>query len=180
MRAPHDPDASQFWHVRRLYWGLLGASLILALAIPVLLLCHASLTPLAARAYLSPATPRIGQPARLVVVLANPADRTATGGPWAQATVAWDMNAMSMHTRPLSTGGSARTPGVFSVPLVATMAGTWVANIAVQTPGRPVWHGLVHFTVMPPGEPVATTNPFTIPGALAACVLAVVERSAGG
>ncbi len=143
--------------MRRGYWVLLAAAVLVALAIPAILLVHANAAPLAARAYLSPAAPQAGQSARLVVVIASATDRDATDGPWAQATVAWDMQTMAMGTRSLAVAGSAQTPGVFSVPIVATMAGAWYARIALQAPGRPVWHGVVRFTVLPPGTVMATT-----------------------
>ena len=150
---PHELEPGG--RVRRGYWVLLAAALLLALAIPLILLCHATFAPLAARAYLTPAAPQAGQAARLTVVLGSATDRDATDGPWAQATFAWDMQTMAMGTRSLAVAGSARTPGVFSVPLVATMAGSWYAQIVLQTPGRPVWRGMVRFTVLPPGGAAA-------------------------
>lgn len=139
--------------VRRSIWGILLAAVLVAVAIPVTNLWHASSVALHAHIYLSPAAPRAGEPAQIVVVLANPTDRAAVQGPWAKAVARWDMLSMTMGARQRAVPGTAATEEVFTIPLCLDMAGPWWAHIVIQTPGRPEWHSSLQFDVQAPHLP---------------------------
>jgi hypothetical protein len=137
-------------HVRRSVWGILLAAVLVAVAIPATNLWHASSAALHAHVYLSPAAPRAGEPAQIVVVLPNPTDRAAVQGPWAKAVAQWDMLTMTMGARQRAVPGAAATAEVFTIPLCLDMAGPWWAHIVIQTPSRPEWHSSLQFDVQAP------------------------------
>jgi hypothetical protein len=157
---PPDVRVPRFARVRPVFWALLSASVLLTLLVPALVLWRASAMPLAARACLWPAVPHYESPAYVVVTLANPRDRTAMHGPWAQLMVNWDMTTMPMGTRSQVVNGASHNGAVpsgandthrYAIPLQLTMVGPWWARISLQTPGRPTWSSLLRFTVGPPG-----------------------------
>jgi len=143
----HSSVLPRFGHVRRIVWSFLMVSLLVALALPLLTLWHASVSPLTALVCLWPPTPQVSETVRLVVSVPNAADRDAVAGPWAHLHVAWDMVAMPMNTRPLELAGTAGQAGTFAVLLQVDMPGSWWVDLTLQTPGRPDWHSRVHFTV---------------------------------
>lgn len=146
--------------VRRGFWLVFAAALLLALALPVATLWHASTAPLRVQTCVFPAVPRVGQPAWVVVVPADAADRTALEGPWARLVTRWDMVSMSMGTLRRTISGSAAAAGVFAVPLELGMAGVWRAQIALTTPGRPQWQQSLRFSVSFPtaGQPARESS----------------------
>jgi hypothetical protein len=144
--------------VRGVFWALLAGALLLALALPVASLWRAASSALDVRACVWPAAPRLGAPARLVVVLPDAADRAAVHGPWARLVAEWDMAAMSMGARRATISGplaTAREPAAFAVPLHLDMAGAWAARIVLSTPGRPAWETTLRFTVLAPATAAA-------------------------
>lgn len=149
--------------VRGVFWALLGGALLVAIAMPTATIWHAATSPLAARAYLWPDTPRVNTPAQLLVELADAHDRTALQGPWATITVRWDMLAMTMGTRSVVIPGSAPSrprAHSFVVPLRLDMAGRWWMQVSLRTPGRPEWHAALQVTVLPAalGSPAALSQ----------------------
>lgn len=136
--------------VRRSIWGILLAAMLVTVAIPATNLWHASSVALHARIYLSPAAPHAGEPAQIVVVLANPTDRAAVQGPWAKAVARWNMLSMTMGARQRTVPGAAATAEVFTIPLCLDMAGSWWAQIVIETPARPEWHSSLQFDVQAP------------------------------
>ncbi len=144
--------------VRRSIVGILLVAVLIAVAIPVTNLWHASSVALHAHLYLSPAAPRAGEPAQLVVVLPNPTDRAAVQGPWAKAVARWDMSTMQMGARQRAVPGAAATAEVFTIPLCLDMAGPWWAQIVIQTPGRPEWHASLQFDVQAPHRPTPAAH----------------------
>jgi hypothetical protein len=146
-----DDAGPGFARVRGRFWGLLAGVLLLALTAPAVTLWRAGASPLRASACLAPAAPFAGQQAQLTVTVTAPGDRAATQGPWARASVLWDMARMPMGTRALAVPGSPRSPGTFRLVLNPSMAGPWWAQVALSTPGRPVWRTVLRFTVLAAG-----------------------------
>lgn len=146
--------------VRRGCWLVLAAALLLALALPAATLWHASTSALHVQTCVFPSAPQAGQPAWLVVVPTDTADRTTLEGPWATVVTRWDMVSMSMGTLRRTIAGSSATQGTFAVPLELSMAGIWRAQVALSTPGRPQWQQSVQFSVSPPttGQPARGSN----------------------
>lgn len=138
---------SMFLGVRRGCWLVLAAALLLALALPAATLWHASTAALHVQTCVYPAMPQVEQPAWLVVVPTDAADRTALEGPWAKVVTRWNMVSMSMGTLHRTVPGSAEAHGAFAVPLELSMAGVWSAQVALSTPGRPQWQQSVRFAV---------------------------------
>lgn len=158
---PQNIPLPRFWRVRPAIWLLLTGSVLLTVVAPAFVLWHASASPLAARAYLWPATPRAGDRAYVVVNLTDPRDRTAVNGPWAQVLVNWDMATMPMGTRAVVLHGPTdadRTvplgeqAGTYAIPLQLTMTGPWWAQISLRTPGRPAWSTTLRFLVREPAR----------------------------
>lgn len=173
-----------FGQVRRIYWVVLAAALVVAMAIPAVTFWHASGAPLRVRAYVSPANPRIGEPIRVVVEPLDSTDATATEGPWAHVVIRWDMMTMTMNRPEVSAPGQ---PGskTLSVTLRPDMAGAWWARVTLQTPGRPAWQTFLRFVVISPqassGNGSASSE--AVPLALsmcAACGTGVVSSVSGG
>jgi hypothetical protein len=166
------PPVRQLGRVRRVFWALLAASLLLALAVPLTYLWRETSAALVARACVLPSTPRLGAPAQVLVTLPNASDRAAVQGPWARVVAEWDMVTMSMGARRTAVAGppaSAHDPTIFAVPLHLDMAGLWSARITLTTPGRPTWQTAVQFSVAPAGasaQPSASPAPPESPGAV--------------
>jgi hypothetical protein len=169
--------AQRIWRVRKGIWGLLAGALLVALALPTATLWHAATSAMAAHAYVWPAVPRANEPAKLIVVLCQNADKSATDGPWAQTQAEWDMVTMAMGTHPVAVPGSPRNPGVFTIPLQLGMAGVWWAHVTLRAPGRPAWQTQLQFTVLPPGNAPESSAPSPPASPTRAC--ASSERSAG-
>jgi hypothetical protein len=145
-----DPMATRrLGQVRRVYWVVLAGALLVALAVPGARLWRAASSALTAQACVWPSSPHAGGTAQLIVSVPEPTDRAAVQGPWAHVVAEWDMVTMTMGTQVLTVPGSSHSAGTFAVPLHLTMAGPWWARITLQTPGRPVWHAQVRFTVLP-------------------------------
>jgi hypothetical protein len=141
-------------------WLFLIGSLLVALSLPLLTLWYAAHSPLTAQVCLWPPSPQAHETVRLVVSVPNATDRDAVAGPWAHLHVAWNMVTMPMDTRPLDLAGTAEQEGTFSVPLQMDMAGTWLVELTLQTPGRPAWQTQVEFTVASSGGiPAVTPGP---------------------
>jgi hypothetical protein len=156
-------------HVRRKIWAILAATLVLALAVPLGTLWHATLIPLRAQACVWPTVPRAGSTAYLVVALPDPTDRTAVAGPWAQVSVSWDMPAMAMDKHPVVAHGSpnrASDTASFAIPLRLDMAGPWWIRVTLRTPGRPAWQSAMQVAVLPPlsgiAPPLETQAPLQV------------------
>jgi len=150
--------------VRRSIWLLLAASLLLSLAVPAWRLWHDASSRLVAQVSLVPAAPHVGQPVQLVVTLPDAGDRAAVHGPWAKLAASWDMVTMSMGARRAALAGpspSSTSARVFAVPLALDMAGLWVAQVSLTTPGRPPWQTSLRFSVLP-----ATASVASVPRAL--------------
>jgi hypothetical protein len=144
---------------RGLYLALLAAAVLVAVAVPALNLWQQGRTDLIARAAIWPASPQVGQPAQLLITVANDADRDALHGPWARLDARWDMVTMTMGARRISlTDLAARTAraATVRVPLTLPMAGEWSIQVVLTTPGRPPWHETLRFTV---AHPLAAASP---------------------
>jgi hypothetical protein len=168
--------APRFVRVRPIVWVVLAAALLLALAAPVATLWHASTLPLRAQVSLWPRAPHAGEAARIVVTVADTADRTATEGPWARIGAEWDMVQMTMGLRQTVVPGTAPSQGTFTVPLCVDMAGLWWVHVSVSTPGRPVWQTRLRFSVLPPAT--SASEPGATASGAAAGVCAGTGRSA--
>jgi hypothetical protein len=143
------PLGQPLGQVRRAFWALLIGALLLAMTPPAITLWHAASSALAVRACVWPAAPQARSTARVLVDVLDPADRMALQGPWAQITVEWDMETMSMGREHAAVPGQAGGQGEFAVPLALAMAGPWWVHVSVSTPGRPKWQALMRFRVMP-------------------------------
>lgn len=143
--------------VRQSIWGILLAAILVAIAIPATHLWHASSVALHAHVYLSPAAPRAGEPAQLIVVLADPTDRAAVHGPWAKAVARWDMWSMTMGAQQRAVPGIGTTSEELTIPICLDMPGDWWAQIVIQTPGRPEWRSSLQFNVQPPSSLAVST-----------------------
>jgi hypothetical protein len=176
MTSQDHPTLPPIGQVRWIVWLFLLGSLLVALSLPLLTLWHAAASPLTAQVCLWPPTPQARETVRLVVTVPDATDRDAVAGPWAHLHVAWNMVTMPMATHPIDLVGTADQPGTFAVPLRVNMAGSWWADLTLQTPGRPDWHTRVHFTVASPeGTPQATPTP-TAEASVPPCSLAIDER----
>jgi hypothetical protein len=145
------PTEISFTRVRTGLWVLLGIALVIALALPLARLWHDATAPLQVRAYVMPATPRVGVVTQLVIDVADAQDRAAIAGSWAQLAVQWDMAGMHMTVPPVVVAGDQRVVGagpVFVVALLPSMAGEWRATMTLRTPGRPTWQGVLEFGVL--------------------------------
>jgi hypothetical protein len=171
-----------FGRVRRMYWLVLTAALLVALLLPAVAFWHAASSTLQVRACLWPNVPRLGQPAQLLVTPLNASDRTALQGPWAHAVVNRDMLAMPMVTHPVDLHGHAKDALAFSIPLTFDMAGTWWIHVSVQTPGRPRWQTQLQATVLAAGALPLDANAKTAGSSVTACSAGAVPqvREAGG
>jgi hypothetical protein len=152
MTPQNHPALPRSGEIRWSIWLLLIGSLLVALAMPLLTLWHAALSPLTAQVCIWPATSQVPETTRIVVTIPGAADRAAVAGPWAHLHVTWDMVGMPMATHPIDLDGTANQAGTFSVPLHVDMPGPWWVDLVLQTPGRPDWHTLVHFTVASSGN----------------------------
>lgn len=158
QRTSKTPTASDapfphFGTTRKGFWLLLIVTLLIAFALPLLSLWHASSSALHARACIWPATPRANASAQLLVVLSDKADHAAVQGTWAQVSAEWDMTNMEMgpdqrtvHGPPHALGNI----GAFEVPLRLDMAGPWSVHVTLRTPGRPAWQAVLQFSVLSP------------------------------
>jgi hypothetical protein len=169
-----DIGVRPFGQVRGVFWGLLIVSLVLAMAGPTAVLLRAASTTLEVRACLWPPNPRAESIAFVVVAALDTTDRTALHGPWAQIGADWDMMAMSMGRQHTAIPGPSGSNGVFSVPLLLSMAGSWWARISVRTPGRPTWQAQLEFSVLP-----AAATKGSPPGANDIPGVACVSRGRG-
>lgn len=146
-----------FPRVRRAVWLLLAGTVLLAALFPVMGLWRAASSALVVRGCLWPAQPAAGQQARLYIVLDDMSDRAAVDGPWSRLAATWDMADMHMGERKVEMTGSHGGSGHFALPLRLDMAGSWWVEASLQAPGRPQWHAVYRFDVLPP--PAATTGP---------------------
>ena len=176
MAGASNLAAPRFMGVRPIVWVVLAAALLLALAAPIATLWHASTLPLRAQVSLWPRAPHAGEAARIVVTVADTADRTATEGPWARIGAEWDMVQMTMGLRQTVVPGTAPSQGTFTVPLCVDMAGLWWVHVSVSTPGRPVWQTRLRFSVLPPAT--SASEPGTTASGAAAGICAGAGRSA--
>jgi hypothetical protein len=171
-----------FGRVRRIYWLVLTATLLVALLLPAVALWHSASSTLQVRACLWPDVPRLGQPAQLLVTPLNATDRTALQGPWAHAVVNRDMLDMPMVTHPVDVHGHAKDTLAFSIPLTFEMAGKWWIHVSVQTPGRPPWQTQLQTTVLEAGALARDANATPAGSSATACSAgaALPTREAGG
>ena len=145
--------------VRGLFWALLAAAVLLALAAPALNLWQQARTDLIARAAIWPASPRVGQPAQLLITVASAADRDALHGPWARLEASGDMVTHTMGVQRISLSdlaARAARAATVRVPLTLTMAGMWSVQVVLTTPGRPPWRETLRFSV---AHPLAAASP---------------------
>jgi YtkA-like len=149
MASASRGDLRSALSVRKTIWLMFAASLVLALAVPVVTVAHEQWLTLQARASVWPDHPQVGSTAHLIVSLADTRDQAAVGGPWAELVAAWSMPEMAMGTERATLQGAANGDGSFEVPLQLTMAGRWSIQVTLQTPGRPTWHGSVTIIVSP-------------------------------
>src|SRR5258706_289084 len=171
-----------FGRVRRIYWLVLTATLLVALLLRAVTLWHSATSTLQVRACLWPDVPRLGQPAQLLVTPLNATDRTALQGPWAHAVVNRDMLDMPMVTHPVDVHGHAKDALAFSIPLTFEMAGKWWIHVSVQTPGRPPWQTQLQTTVLEAGALARDAKATTAGSFERACSAGVPlqTREAGG
>jgi hypothetical protein len=169
VMAPTNMTALHAVRVRRAVWVVLAVALALALAAPAVALWHAASSALAARACISPNTPRAGEVARVVVLLPDADDWAAVRGPWAQAVAEWDMANMTMGPRQLVVTDPTSGARVISLPLRVDMAGPWWVDLWLRAPGRPIWHTRLAFAVRPSGAPPALGAAATSVTSSAAC-----------
>lgn len=148
--------------VRRSIWVISLVAVLVAVAIPATHLWHASSVALSAHIYLSPAAPRAGESAQLIVILPNPSDRAAVQDPWAKAVARWDMQHMTMGARQSVAPGVATREETFTIPLCFDMAGSWWAQIVIQIPGRPEWRSSLKFDVELPTPTPHTSTTATV------------------
>lgn len=139
----------QLGEVRRGFWALLLAAVLLAMVGPTITLWHAASSALAVRACIWPPAPQAQSSARVFVDILDSADRTALQGPWGQVAVEWDMVTMSMGRQRTDVPGHAGGQGLFAIPLTLAMAGPWWVHVSVSTPGRPVWETHLRIKVVP-------------------------------
>ena len=147
----------RFGRVRRIYWMLLVGALLAAIAAPTVTLWRAASSALAAHACIWPPAPQAGTTAQLIVALSDPMDRAAVHGPWAQVVAEWDMVNMRMGTRQIAVPGPSGHADTVTLPLRLDMAGPWWVQVALRTPGRPVWHARLQVAVQPPGATAAAS-----------------------
>jgi hypothetical protein len=170
-----------FGRVRPAIWALLVFAILVAMLAPAGVLWRGTVTGLRAHVCFAPSPPRAGEPTRLLIELTDPVDRAAIRGPWASASVEWDMVDMPMRYPPAVVSGTAHDSG-FGVPIKLTMAGRWWLRVELRTPGRPLWQAMVHFDVLPAhlGNAAAVIAP-PPPDSLTACVIPVAtpDRSGG-
>jgi hypothetical protein len=162
MAEQAPPELAAFGRIRGVFWGLLIASLLLAMAVPAATLLRAATSSLQVRACVWPPTPAVNAPAHLIIHVLDDADQSAVHGPWGQITANWDMAAMPMGAQQAALSGQAGQNGVFSMPLMLTMVGSWWAHVSIQTPGRPTWQTHLRFSVLPlafRGAPTASASP---------------------
>jgi hypothetical protein len=149
--------SQSFLRVRRAVWLLLAGALLLAALCPAWSLWRASSSELTVRGCLWPARPAAGQQAQLYIVLDDMADRAAVDGPWSRVVATWDMADMHMGARKVEMTGSHGGSGHFALPLRLDMAGPWWVEASLQAPGRPLWHAIYRFDVLP--QSIATASP---------------------
>jgi hypothetical protein len=136
--------------VRKGFWALLAAAVLLAVLVPTSILWRASSSELHLRACLWPAVASVGQTVHIFVVPLTEADRQAVAGPWAEFQITRDMIGMPMDTPALARAGRATTSQAFALPFALEMPGHWTVFVSVRTPARPFWQMRVPVTVMPP------------------------------
>lgn len=141
--------------VRKGFWALLAAAVLLAVLVPTSVLWRISSSELHLRACLWPAVASVGQTVHLFVVPLTEADRQAVAGPWTEFQVTRDMTDMPMGTPTLARTGRATTSQAFAVPFALEMPGHWTVSVSVRTPARPSWQMRVPVTVVPPSSGTA-------------------------
>ncbi len=149
--------------VRKGFWALLAAAVLLAVLVPTSILWRTSSSELHLRACLWPAVASVGQTVHLFVVPLTEADRQAVAGPWAEFEVTRDMTDMPMGTPPLARTGRATTSQAFAVPFALEMPGHWTVSVSVRTPARPSWQMRVPVTVVPPSSGTAELQAAGLP-----------------
>ncbi len=162
MRAvQRAPETAQppLGRVRGVVWMALALAIVVAMAVPAGVYYQAATSALSAHVCLWPATPRANAPARLLIVVAPGRDSADAQTPLAQAQAEWDMLTMAMGAKRAATSGSANDAGAFVVPLAISMAGPWRAEVSLQAPGRPGWHGRIDFTALAAGSSSAPAAP---------------------
>lgn len=141
--------------VRKGFWALLAAAVLLAMLVPTSILWRASSSELRLRACLWPAMASVGQTVHIFVVPLTEADRQAVAGPWTEFQITRDMTGMPMDTPALARTGRTTSSQAFAVPFALEMPGHWTVSISVRTPARPFWQMRVPVTVVPPSAGTA-------------------------
>lgn len=141
--------------VRKGFWALLAAAVLLALLVPTSILWRTSSSELRLRACLWPAVATVGQTVHLFVVPLTEADRQAVAGPWTEFQITRDMTGMPMDTPALARTGRTTTSQAFALPFALEMPGRWTVSVTVRTPARPFWQMRVPVTVVPPPSAAA-------------------------
>ena len=146
----HEPAAlPPLGRVRRVFWIGFVATILLALSVPAVTLWRGAATALQVRAYIQPASPRVGDAAHVVLVVPDAADRTDVLNPAAQIAARWDMLNMTMGAREAALPGPPGHTDSLILPLHLDMAGLWWVQVAVHVPGRPAWQTRLDVTVQP-------------------------------
>ena len=135
--------------VRRVFWIGFVATILLALGVPAVTLWRGTATALQVKAYIQPASPRVGEAAHVVLVVPDAADRTDVLNPAAQIAARWDMLNMTMGAREAALPGPLGHTDSLILPLHLDMAGLWWVQVAVHVPGRPAWQTRLDVTVQP-------------------------------
>jgi hypothetical protein len=154
--------------VRRVFWVIFVATILLAFAIPVTTFWRDTTTALRVQASIEPASPVVGEAAHVVISVSDPADRADIQGPAAQIAARWDMLTMTMGTREIALPGPLGHDNALSLPLHLDMAGSWWVQVAVHVPGRPAWQTRLDITVQPSASALQRTDAqFVVPDQVA-------------